>query len=94
MDISFLKKLAKENDIEFNLIKLTEELSELSVETVSWFTKPKGRTSREIAITKELGDVIIRIEMLKECIDKNLLTKHINRKIAIMKVNTKKYKNV
>ena len=94
MDIKFLKELTNKNDFEYNLLKLAEECTELSTELVTYFTKTQGRKARKIKITKELGDVKIRLTMLENQLDNKLLQKHINEKVKALKKNSIKYNNV
>jgi len=81
----FIKFLSDYNNFEYNLLKLSEELSELDCEIKRYFTKPPAN-KKELKefnkkIVEESGDVKYRLEILVNSFGKELVDKRIIKKL-------------
>lgn len=87
-----IKKLSQSNEYEYNLLKASEELSELSLVLLQFVNKPNKVDKQEII--DEIGDVEIRLEILKELFDKKSVKKRVKYKIGKFKsyIKDDKYK--
>jgi len=87
-----IKKLSQSNEYEYNLLKASEELQELSLALTQLVNKPNKVDTQEII--DELGDVTIRLKILKELFDKEAVKKRIKYKISKFKsyIKNDKYK--
>lgn len=87
-----IKKLSKSNEYEYNLLKSSEELQELSLALTQFVNKPNKVDKQEII--DEIGDVTIRLKILKELFDKKAINKRIKYKISKFKsyIKEDKYK--
>ena len=88
--------LLNENDKEYNLTKTAEELQELALILIQKNNKPQQ--IRDEKIIEEIGDVMIRLKVLKKSYPKELISARINYKLNkfytfIKKKNTKTYEN-
>lgn len=75
--------LHKTNGDKYNLHKASEELQELSLILTQKLTKPTKVSNKNI--TDEIGDVIIRLEILKKMFDKEEIEKRIDYKLKNFK---------
>lgn len=72
------------NPRDYNILKAVEEMQELSVELTQLVTKPP-RTKRELlerrsAVNDEIGDVLIRLNVLCKMFDDTAIQERINYK--------------
>ena len=74
-----INKLAKTNKYEYNLLKAAEELQELSLILTQMVNKPNKVSEKNV--TDEIGDVTIRLEILKKLFNNNLINRRIKYKI-------------
>jgi len=72
------KFLATKNTITYNIQKASEELQELSLILTQKLTKP--RKTLDKSIIEEIGDVEIRLGVLKELFSKKQIQKRIEFK--------------
>lgn len=91
MDKELLDRLIK-NERSYNFLKIAEELNELSTALLQSFTK--GVDDAEII--EEIGDVKMRLKVLEQYFDKELIKKRIEYKSEKYKkyINEKTYKNI
>lgn len=84
--------MSKDNDYEYNLLKASEECQELALALLQYVNKPNKVDKQEII--DEIGDVQIRLEILKELFDKKSVKKRVKYKIGKFKSYIKdgKYK--
>lgn len=89
---NIVKKLAKHNDKEYNILKAIEECNELSLALTQHLSK-NSVSNQEII--DEIGDVYVRVGILKEMFDPERISKRINRKLSSLEKHykNKKYKN-
>jgi len=82
------------NDIEYNLTKTAEEMQELALILIQKNNKPNQISDEKII--EEIGDVIIRLKVLKKQYPKELITERINYKLNkfFTYIKEKKYKNI
>lgn len=59
-----IKKMVNKNTIDFDLMKLAEECTELSEVLIKMVTKPNRREERMEHLVEEMGDVKLRMEVL------------------------------
>lgn len=87
-----IKKLAETNDYQYNLLKSSEEFSELSLVLLQFINKPNKVDKQEII--DEIGDCIIRLEVLKELFNKKSIKSRIKFKTNKFKsyIKDDKYK--
>jgi len=76
---SVIDKLTKVNSKQYNLLKAAEELQELSLALTQKINKP-SRNNDE-AIIDEIGDVIIRIKVLKKLFNKKAINTRVDTKL-------------
>lgn len=62
--MDLIQKIADENSKVYNVLKLAEELSELSEVLLKLVNKPEGYKPPEIKIVEEMADVIIRMKVM------------------------------
>ena len=86
--------LALHNGERYNLHKASEELQELSLVLTQFLTKPQKVDKQEII--DEIGDVIIRIAILKKMFPIEDIQKRINDKLTKYKEykDSKKYTHI
>jgi NTP pyrophosphatase (non-canonical NTP hydrolase) len=86
--------LVKNNGFEYNLSKASEELQELSLVLTQKLNKPHRVDNQEII--DEIGDVIIRIEILKKIYDIDKINERVAYKLSKFAsyVDNKKYKKI
>lgn len=76
--------LVKTNESKFQILKACEELSELNTILLQDITK-EGRKTIQQDIIDEIGDVIIRMKILKKIYGKKKVNKRINLKLQEFK---------
>jgi len=75
-----INSIIKNNNPDYQLIKVLEELSELQTALLQYITK-KDKTTKQNVID-EIGDVEIRMEILKNIFGKIQVKKRINFKLG------------
>ncbi len=75
MEDTIYKKLAETNSREYNLLKAAEELNELSLVLIQLVNKPNKVKEQEVI--DEIGDVCIRIKVLKHLFNRQSISKRI-----------------
>lgn len=85
-----IQYLVENNTIQFNILKAIEECQELGLILTQYLTKP--HKVLEDNITDEIGDVIVRIKVLKQMFPKGKIKKRVNDKL-LMIYNDKKDKS-
>lgn len=75
--------LIKENGEQYNMLKASEEMQELGLVLVQKVLKPTKVDDQEII--DEIGDVFIRMEILKRMYPAQDIQKRINHKLAKFK---------
>jgi hypothetical protein len=78
-----IKKLLQDNSYDYNKLKASEEFQELAL-ILTQSTIRKTRIEDQ-AIIDEIGDCIIRLEILKQMFDINEIQKRIDFKLRIFK---------
>lgn len=76
---STIDQLLNVNSLNYNLLKAAEELQELSLALTQKINKP-SRNNDE-AIIDEIGDVIIRIKVLKKIFNKKAIDTRVDTKL-------------
>lgn len=86
--------LVKENGFEYNLHKASEELQELALVLTQKLTKPLKVDDQEII--DEIGDVIIRLRILKKMYPKDKIKERVNYKLGKYQeyIDNKSYKQI
>ena len=74
-----IQYLALNNDKDYNLLKCAEELSELQTILLQNINKEKDINIQDII--DEIGDCVIRLEVLRLIYDRTLIKKRINYKL-------------
>lgn len=87
------KKLLEHNTLDFNLLKAAEELSELSTALLQRVTSDSDRISDQ-TIIDEIGDVEIRIEILKEIFGEKKVSERVEFKSNKILQRTHSYERV
>ena len=87
-----LDAINKKNTPEYNTFKTVEELQELSLVLTQKQLKPTNVGDQEVI--DEIGDVLIRLEMLLKKYDPNLVKKRINYKLSKFSEYITKYENI
>jgi hypothetical protein len=82
-----IKKLAKSNDYNYNLLKASEELQELSLVLTQYINKPDRVEIKEII--DEIGDVKIRIKILEKLFNKKSIKERVVFKVNKFKTYLK-----
>jgi hypothetical protein len=82
-----IKELAKSNDYNYNLLKASEELQELSLVLTQYINKPDRVEIKEII--DEIGDVKIRIKILEKLFNKKSIKERVVFKINKFKTYLK-----
>lgn len=72
--------LVEKNGYEYNLSKASEELQELALVLTQKLNKPKKVDDQEII--DEIGDVEIRLEILKKIFDKKKIEERVAHKLS------------
>lgn len=87
------KKLYKNNDKTYNLLKAAEELQELSLALIQQVNKINSDNTKNII--EEIGDVELRLAVVKRYYSSKAIDKRIRRKSkSILKhLKTNKYKD-
>lgn len=80
IDADVIAHMVENNKEKFNLRKAAEELQELALVLIQK-TNKKDRFVEDQAIIDEIGDVLIRIEILKNIFPINRIQDRINDKI-------------
>lgn len=78
-----IKKLLQDNSYDYNKLKASEEFQELAL-ILTQSTIRKTRIEDQ-AIIDEIGDCIIRLEILKQMFDINEIQKRVDFKLRIFK---------
>lgn len=86
-----IQYLVASNTTQFNILKAIEECQELGLILTQYLTKPHKVTEDDI--TDEIGDVIIRLKILKEIFPKGKIKKRVNDKLILI-YNDKKNKSL
>jgi len=86
--------LSKRNSYEYNLHKASEELQELSLILTQKLTKPKKVSDQ--SIIDEIGDVEIRLSILRKLFNSSEIDKRIVQKLKKFQeyVDNESYKNI
>lgn len=86
--------LLEVNDKQYNLTKTAEELQELALILIQKNNKPQQ--IRDEKIIEEIGDVMIRLKVLKKSYPKELIKARINYKLNkfFTYIKEQKYKNI
>ena len=86
--------LTKENGFEYNLHKASEELQELALVLTQKLTKPTKVDDQ--AIIDEIGDVMIRLRILKNIYPKDKIKERIKYKLSKFReyIDNKLYKQI
>lgn len=89
-----IEKLTKHNDSTYNLHKAAEECQELGLVLTQFILKPQKVDMQEII--DEIGDVAIRIEVLKKIFPADKIEERINYKLNKYKdyLALEKYDNI
>ena len=89
-----IEHLVKTNDPKFNLLKAAEELQELSLSLTQKLTKEDKFDDQKII--DEIGDVIIRMRILRKMFDRDKIKSRINYKFGKFQsyINNKSYKQI
>jgi hypothetical protein len=89
-----ITRLSKSNSYEYNLHKASEELQELSLVLTQKLTKPAKVFDQEII--DEIGDVQIRLDILKKIFDSDKIDKRIAYKLKKFQefADSGKYKQI
>jgi hypothetical protein len=87
-----INKLVEHNTFEYNLHKASEEFQELSLVLTQKLLKPNKVNDQEII--DEIGDCIIRLEVLKKIYNSVAIQERVNFKLNKFEEYLKKYKNV
>ena len=85
-----IQYLALNNDKNYNLLKCTEELSELQTILLQNINKEKDVNIQDII--DEIGDCIIRLDVLKLIYDKTLIKERVDYKLNKFRTYIKKGK--
>ena len=87
-----INHLTETNDYTYNLLKASEELSELSLVLLQLVNKPDKVDKQEVI--DEIGDVQIRMKILSKLFDKDAVKKRYNFKLSKFKsyIKEDKYK--
>lgn len=85
-----IQYLALNNDKNYNLLKCTEELSELQTILLQNINKEKDINIQDII--DEIGDCVIRLEVLKLIYDKTLIKERVDYKLNKFRTYIKKGK--
>lgn len=75
-----LAKLLQTNNPDFQLLKASEELSELQTVLLQYITK-RGRKTSKQEVIDEIGDVKIRLKILEAIFGKEKVKKRVNFKL-------------
>ena len=89
-----IDKLVKDNGYENNLSKASEECQELALVLTQKLNKPTK--VEDSAIIEEIGDVIIRLRILKKMFDREKIKERVNYKLGKYQeyVDHKLYKKI
>ena len=85
-----IQYLALNNDKNYNLLKCTEELSELQTILLQNINKEKDVNIQDII--DEIGDCVIRLDVLKLIYDKTLIKERVGYKLNKFRTYIKKGK--
>ena len=85
-----IQYLALNNDKNYNLLKCTEELSELQTILLQNINKEKDINIQDII--DEIGDCVIRLEVLKLIYNKTLIKERVDYKLNKFRTYIKKGK--
>lgn len=78
-----IAKLAKENEYPYNILKACEEMTELQEVLLKRLLKSgTSKNPTEQSIIEEIGDVMIRLDILREMFGKNEVDKRIADKLS------------
>lgn len=87
-----IKYLADNNDYKYNLLKAAEEFNELSTILLQYVNKESKVDKQKII--EEIGDSIIRIEILKKLFNKKKINLRIDFKLKKFKSYIKNNKYI
>lgn len=89
-----IEHLVVHNTKSYNLLKASEECQELGLVLSQKVLKPTKVNDQEII--DEIGDVIIRLRVLKKLYSKSKITKRINDKLTAFDsyIKTRRYRNI
>ena len=79
MNKELIKQIAQRNTKEYNLHKASEEMQELGLVLTQYLVKPDKVDEQEII--DEIGDVIIRLHILKTIFPKEKIKERIKQKL-------------
>lgn len=89
-----IEKLSVHNTKNYNLLKASEECQELALILLQKLTKPARVNDQQII--NEIGDVIVRIKVLKRFYSKKKINQRVNDKLSNLDtyIKTKRYRNI
>lgn len=88
-----ITSIISKNEDYYNWLKLTEALNELATVTTQQVTKPTKDQLQELV--SEIGDVEIRLKVIKEKYDLHFrVKKHIGSKLTKIKKTLNNYRNI
>lgn len=89
-----IKYLAENNESQYNLLKASEECQELGLVLTQKALKPSKVDEQEII--DEIGDVIIRLKVLKKLYSKEKIKARVNEKLTSYDsyITTKRFRNI
>ncbi len=89
-----IQYLADNNGRQYNLHKASEECQELGLVLNQYLLKPQKVEEQEII--DEIGDVIIRLEILKKMFSMDKINERVNYKLSKYQeyLDHKKYQNI
>jgi|JI10StandDraft_1071094.scaffolds.fasta_scaffold12871_19 NTP pyrophosphatase (non-canonical NTP hydrolase) len=88
----FARYAFENNTTKYNILKAVEELNELSTRLMQNYNKPHKADAQ--ATIEEIGDVIIRIEVLKKIFPINSIEDRIEYKLGKFESYKSKYENI
>ena len=89
-----IRYLVHDNDPAYNLTKAAEELTELA--TVLLQRVNKGDKVLDSKIIEEIGDVEIRMKVLRKVFSKDAIENRVNKKLTVFQdyIRTERFKNI
>lgn len=93
-ELEIINYLVENNSIEYNKLKASEECQELALVLVQSVLKEERVPEQDII--DEIGDVIIRLEILKKIYSKKSIKKRVDYKLSKFKqyIETNKYTQI
>jgi hypothetical protein len=94
VDEKIINHLVENNGFEYNIHKASEEFQELALVLNQKLLKPNKVNDSEII--DEIGDCIIRLEILKKLYNNELIQQRIDKKLSDYKnwIDHKRYKHI